>query len=71
MKIELIDNKNIFLKIFSTETKSIIYSIPSPPSNNNLPVTSIQWKPDGKDVQQYGNIILSTCNYTLSMFLFM
>ncbi|XP_066915958.1 WD repeat-containing protein 5-like [Clytia hemisphaerica] len=47
------------IKIFSMESKSITYSIPSPASNNKLPVTSVRWKPAGKDVQQYGNIILA------------
>lgn len=48
------------IKVYSMESKSITYIIPSPKTNNNLPVTSLRWKPAGKDVQQYGNVLMAT-----------
>lgn len=60
-KLLAIGLSNGTVKIFSTEAKSITYSIPSPTTNGNLPVTSLRWKPSaGKDVQMYGDIILAT-----------
>ncbi|XP_057295816.1 uncharacterized WD repeat-containing protein alr3466-like [Hydractinia symbiolongicarpus] len=47
---------NGIIKIYSTESKSIVYSLHS--TDENLPVTCVRWKPDSA-IQSYGNFLLA------------
>jgi len=52
-----LSNGNV--KIFSAESKAIVYNVDSPANNKNLPVTSLKWRPENKE-QLYGNVLFVT-----------